>query len=102
MRAPTHWSAAKPTRSLNARASEFRTGAIMCFIFGGISAGAIGGTITIVAGILATLAWYDQTKTVKVKPPPKPEVKVAFCSFCGTELPPEAAFCPSCGKEIKK
>ena len=81
---------------------ELRNGAIMCFIFGGISAGAIGGIIAIVAGILAILAWYDQKKAVRVKPPPKPEVKVAYCSSCGTQLPPEAAFCPSCGKEIKK
>lgn len=81
---------------------ELRTGAILCFVFGGVSVLAIGGVITIVAGILAILAWNDQRKAVKVRPPPEPEVKVAFCSSCGTQLPPEAAFCPSCGKEIKK
>jgi len=81
---------------------ELMTGAIMCFVFGGVSAGAIGGIITIVAGILAIIAWNEQKKAVKVKPPPKPEVKVAYCSSCGAQLPPEATFCPSCGKEIKK
>jgi len=81
---------------------ELRTGAIMCFVFGGVSVGAIGGIITIVAGILAIIAWSEQKKEVKVKPSPKPEVKVAYCSSCGAQLSPEAAFCPSCGKEIKK
>jgi len=81
---------------------ELRTGAIMCFVFGGVSVGAIGGIITIVAGILAIIAWSDQRKEVKVKPPPKPGVKVAYCSSCGAQLSPEATFCPSCGKEIKK
>lgn len=81
---------------------DLRTGAIMCFVFGGVSAGAIGGIVTIVAGILAIIAWSEQKKAVKVTPPSKPEVKVAYCSSCGTQLPPEATFCPSCGKEIKK
>ena len=86
---------------------ELKVGAIMCFIFGGISAGAIGGILTIVAGILAILAWSEERKAVVVEtpsaaPPPKPEAAAAFCGYCGVQLPLEAAFCPSCGKKVKK
>lgn len=81
---------------------DFRTGGIMCIVFGGVSAGAIGGIVTIVAGVLGILAWHEETKAVKVMPPPTPEVKVAYCSSCGAQLAPGAAFCPSCGKKVKK
>lgn len=53
-------------------ASTLKTGAIMCFIFGGISAGAIGGILTIVAAILAILAWDEQKKATEVPPSPPP------------------------------
>lgn len=86
---------------------DLKTGAIMCFIFGGISAGAIGGILTIVAGILAIIAWSDQRKVVVAEappaaPPPKPEAAAAFCAYCGAQLPPETIFCPSCGKKVEK
>jgi hypothetical protein len=58
-------------------ASTLKTGAIMCFIFGGISAAAIGGALTIVGGILAILAWNDEQRKAgeaqpSVPPPPPP------------------------------
>jgi len=85
---------------------ELRTGAIICFVFGGVSAVAIGGIVTIVAGVLAIIAWHEGRKAVRVTPaplpPPKPEAKVAYCPSCGAQVPPEAGFCPSCGKKIKK
>lgn len=82
---------------------ELKTGAIMCFIFGGISAGAIGGILTIVAGVLAIIASSEERKAVMAEaPPPKPEAAVAFCAYCGAQLLPEAAFCPSCGKKVEK
>jgi len=85
---------------------DLKTGAIMCFIFGGISSGAIGGILTIVAGILAIIAWNEQRKAaVPAAPaaaPPKPKAAVAFCAYCGAELLPGATFCPSCGKKVKK
>ena len=70
---------------------SLKTGAILCFIFGSISAGVIGGTLIIVAGILAIIAWSDQRKAV-----------IAFCAYCGAQLLPKATFCPSCGKKVKK
>lgn len=86
---------------------DLKTGAIMCFIFGGISAGGIGGILTIVAGILAIIAWSEQRKAVVAEappaaPPPKPKAAVAFCAYCGAQLAPGATFCPSCGKKVKK
>jgi len=45
--------------------STLKTGAIMCFVFGGISAGAIGGILTIVAGILAIIAWNEQRRAAE-------------------------------------
>lgn len=64
-------------------------GAIMCFIFGGISAGAIGGILTIVAGVLAILASSEQRKAVVAEappPPPPPTGVTPTCSTCGQPL----------------
>jgi len=30
------------------------------------------------------------------------KVSAAYCSSCGTQLPPKASFCPSCGQKVKK
>jgi vacuolar-type H+-ATPase subunit I/STV1 len=96
-------------------ASTLKSGAIMCFIFGGISAGAIGGIVTIVAGILSIMAWDEQRKAAEAPPPPppnppiqpaqqgKPEVAATrYCKYCGAEQSSDATFCSSCGKKLKK
>jgi vacuolar-type H+-ATPase subunit I/STV1 len=87
-------------------ASTLKTGAIMCFIFGGISVAAIGGILTIVAGVLAIIAWDEERKAAEASPkPPLPQVPstaAIFCKYCGASEPPEATFCSSCGKRLKK
>jgi hypothetical protein len=86
--------------------STLKTGAIMCFIFGGISAGAVGGILTIIAGILAIIAWDEQRKAAETPPrpppPPVPSTAAIFCRYCGASQSPEATFCSSCGKRLKK
>jgi len=51
---------------------DLKTGAIMCFIFGGITSAAIGGILTVVAGILAIIAWNEQRSVAEAPPPPPP------------------------------
>jgi hypothetical protein len=52
---------------------DLKIGGILCIIFGGISSPAIGGILTIVAGILALIAWNEQRRTqVASSPPPSP------------------------------
>jgi hypothetical protein len=85
---------------------DIKTAAIMCFVFGGITVPAIGGILTIAAGILAILAWDEQRKTVGApSPPPPAPLTVAasiYCVYCGARTSPEAVFCSSCGKIVKK
>lgn len=88
---------------------DLKTGAVMCFVFGGISAAAIGGILTIVAGILSIIAWNEQRRVAEAPPsppppPPAPQTVVAaiYCPYCGAKLSPEVAFCSSCGKKVKK
>jgi hypothetical protein len=92
-------------------ASTLKTGAIMCFIFGGISAGAIGGILTIVAGILAIIAWDEQRKAAEtpssapLQPSPQgsqPDTATIYCTYCGAKQSLGATFCSSCGKKLKK
>jgi vacuolar-type H+-ATPase subunit I/STV1 len=87
-------------------ASTLKSGAIMCFIFGGISAAAIGGILTIIAGILAIIAWDEQRKAAeappRTPPPETPSTAAIFCKYCGASVSPEATFCSSCGKRLKK
>ena len=85
---------------------ELKTGAIYCFIFGGISSAAIGGILAIVAGILAIIAWDQERKAAEAPPsppPPAPQAAAAviYCQYCGARLSPEVVFCSSCGKKIK-
>jgi uncharacterized membrane protein HdeD (DUF308 family) len=88
---------------------DLRTGAILCFIFGGMSVAAIGGIVTIVAGILSIIAWYEQRRLAEAPhspPPPSPAPPTVatdiHCLYCGAKLSPEASFCSSCGKKVKK
>jgi len=92
---------------------DLKTGAIMCFVFGGITVAAIGGILAIVAGVLAIIAWNEQRRAAEVPPtappppPPPPSSQptptaVIYCSYCGAQLSPDAVFCVSCGKKVKK
>jgi vacuolar-type H+-ATPase subunit I/STV1 len=89
---------------------DLKTGAIMCFIFGGITVAAIGGILAIVAGVLAIIAWNEQRRAAEVPPTPPPPpppsqptaAAVIYCSYCGAQLSPDAVFCMSCGKKVKK
>jgi len=85
---------------------DLKTGAIYCFIFGGISSAAIGGILAIVAGILAMIAWDQERKAAEAPPSPPPSAPqaagaVIYCQYCGARLSPEVVFCSSCGKKIK-
>jgi len=89
---------------------DLKTGAIMCFVFGGITVAAIGGILAIVAGVLAIMTWNDQRRAAEVPPTPPPPpppsqptaTAVIYCSYCGAQLSPDAVFCVSCGKKVKK
>jgi len=88
---------------------DLKTGAILCFVFGGICAPAIGGILTVVAGILAIIAWNEQRRVAEAPPsppplPPAPPTTAAalYCTYCGAKLSPEATYCSSCGKKVKK
>lgn len=95
---------------------DLKTAAIMCFIFGAISAGAIGGILTVVAGIILILAWTDVRKVDMALPPsttytppppttppaetPSQKTPTAYCSNCGAALRPNAVYCQSCGTKV--
>jgi hypothetical protein len=57
-------------KKLMAGGEELKMGAIFCMVFGCITIPAIGGILTLVAGILAIIEYGEQKKTPEVPPPP--------------------------------